>query len=583
MSIASRNVRLGIVYRGSIIREEIIDRSIDVSIGLRADSTVQIAPRDHPEFPDHLDLLMFEGGKYYLVVPDDPRARVNLRGASSAEQVVTLRGKRAIPVEGIAGGSLVVGDVSVMFQFVRAYTTPTVTHERTTLRIGLVFDERLISDRIFPHDRQITIGASKNDTVVLDTDDYKGGALSFVNNKDGSVNFKAASSINVRIAVEDQAPRDVKDLIQAGKARKEGDDVVCHLTLGARGRAVMGPYSVLFQVVRQKVTVPTFEKRSVAKRIAGFFVSDVVWTASFAISLLLAFGIVGQAVIFQRTTGKYLDKAKQEEQQVLGTYEVIVELQEEEPPPETVVDVMPEEKKEEIQKAEEKAAKDDKPAKVEAKPVESTGKTVDPVEHKRNVRAAAEKKTIAGAFKGMGASSKMFGEAEEGEAGDVFAKRGPGGDDKDGDAPGKGLDIKSGGGGGTVEKVKSGSVKGFGDRKKTVTKVAAKEEKKVAVQLKLGEMTGGGADKGGVARIISRKNSTIQRCYETALRSDPGLSGKVTVRFVVGTAGTITTVTVLGASGGFASCIQSKFKAIRGLPMLPAPQSFTQSYVFTKS
>ena len=55
------------------------------------------------------------------------------------------------------------------------------------------------------------------------------------------------------------------------------------------------------------------------------------------------------------------------------------------------------------------------------------------------------------------------------------------------------------------------------------------------------------------------------------------------VRFTVGTAGTITSVSVIGASGEFASCIQRKFERIRGLPLLPAAQSFTQSYVFTKN
>ena len=84
-------------------------------------------------------------------------------------------------------------------------------------------------------------------------------------------------------------------------------------------------------------------------------------------------------------------------------------------------------------------------------------------------------------------------------------------------------------------------------------------------------------------KVIARKSSAVRRCYEKALRKDSGLSGKVKVRFTVGTAGTITSVSVIGASGDFSSCIKRKFQRIRGLPLLPAPQSFTQSYVFTKS
>ena len=43
--MSNRYVRLGIVYRGSIVREEILDRRIDVSVGQRADSTLQFSPR----------------------------------------------------------------------------------------------------------------------------------------------------------------------------------------------------------------------------------------------------------------------------------------------------------------------------------------------------------------------------------------------------------------------------------------------------------------------------------------------------------------------------------------------------------
>ncbi len=148
----------------------------------------------------------------------------------------------------------------------------------------------------------------------------------------------------------------------------------------------------------------------------------------------------------------------------------------------------------------------------------------------------------------------------------------------------KGLEIKGDGGGGTVEKVHTGRRKGFGDRDKLKTKVSKdKTEKKISINLSTGSLDGSGQGKSGVARVIARKNSAVRRCYEAALRQNPGLTGKVKVRFTVGTAGTITSVSVLGASGVFASCIKGKFSRIRGLPLLPSPQSFSQSYVFTKS
>lgn len=581
--MSNRNVRLGVVYRGQIVREEIIDRRIDVSVGLRADSTVQFQPKEHPDFPEHLEVLFCENNVYHLVVPSDPNARINLRGASSAENVVTIRGKRCIPVDELAGGSMVAGDVTVMFQFVRGYQHETEVREKTVLRIGLVYDERLISDRIYPNDKTVSVGGATADTVVLDQIEYKGPSVRFENNKDGSVTMKAASEMKIKAAVGDDAPRDLAELISRGKAKKEGTDVHCHLTLGTRGRAAMGPYTVLFQVVRQRVTVPTMESKTPLQKFLGLFLGDIVFTASFGVTLLLAFGIIGQALIYQHTTGKYQTALKKEEDQARDTYEIEI-AEKEEPPPEekepekeaTTELAAKEEPKEEAKKPEKPQPK------AEAKPVETAKKQVDPEERKRNARVVVAKKTIAGAFMQGGAATKLFAAGGEGDAVAAAAFGSEGAGEGEGEGPGGGLKLEGGGGGGSIEKVKTGKRQGF-KRSAADTKVkVVKKEKAIKVSLSSGALGGSGQGKDGVAKVIRRKNSSIRRCYEAALRNNPGLSGKVTVTFTVGTAGTITSVRVAGASGEFSTCITNKFSRIRGLPMLSTPQSFNQSYVFTK-
>jgi len=602
MSANTRHVRLGIVYRGSIIQEEMLDRRVDVSVGLRAGSTVQVSAKDFPDFPDHVELLLLDAGQYYLVVPADPSARVSLRGANSNE-TRTIRGKRCIPVEGVAGGSLVVGDVSIMFQFVRGDTTPTITRDRTVLRIGLVYadgsgDERLISDRIFPDVKEVSIGTTKASSIVLPEEDYQGPPILFLNNKDGSVTMKAPAGMKMMVAV-DGSPMELKELQQKGKARQEGNEVVCHLQLGTRGRATMGAYKVLFQVVKQSVTVPAFAPKSMFKRVTGPFMNEPTWTISFLAAFLLIGSIIGQALLFQKTTGKYLGKAASEEEMARSIYEVEVEIKEEVKPPEPeapekeTVDIVSEKAKEakkdedDKKKPDKKEAKVDKPA--EAKPV-STGKQIDPEEARRNAREAVAKKSIAGALLGAGGSStKLFGAAAEGEEGTVVAKTfgGSTAGSGEGDGPGQGGGVKLAGGsasGGTMEKVAGSGKAGFGTRKTDDTKVEAKkEETAVKVSLSSGDLGGSGEGKADVAKVIARKNSAVQRCYEMALRDNPDEGGKVKVAFTVGTAGTVTDVSVSGASGGFAECIKSKFMGIRGLPILPAPQSFNQSYVFSKN
>ena len=170
------------------------------------------------------------------------------------------------------------------------------------------------------------------------------------------------------------------------------------------------------------------------------------------------------------------------------------------------------------------------------------------------------RKSVAGSFKGS-SGTKLFAEAESGESGDVVARGG----------------VKLAGNpsaGGSVERLGRPT---SNDSKK----VDAKIEATVTVRVQ-SETSGAGADQFDVAKVISRKNSAVQRCYERALRDNPDEIRKVKVSFTVGTEGTITEVEVSsGLSADFAACIKSRFVTVRGLPILASPQKFTQSYVFT--
>lgn len=208
---------------------------------------------------------------------------------------------------------------------------------------------------------------------------------------------------------------------------------------------------------------------------------------------------------------------------------------------------------------------------------------------KRNAREAVVKNTVAGALVGAnGAATKLF--ADDGGEGDgtVTAKfGGGGGDDAAGGPGGGGLKLEGGGGGGgTIEKVK-GKGGGFGERKADVAKVDAPLKKEPVAAVKLGGLDGDdggdGSGKDGIAKKVAGRAAAVKACYEAALRDNPDVSGKVKVSFTVGTAGTITDVTVSGAEGGFKDCIEGKFRSIRGLPILAVPKQFNQSFVFTKS
>ncbi len=586
-----RRVRIGVIANGHILREQVLECRSDVSIGTRADATVQLSAGERTAVPDYLEVLRVQNDGYFLVLPTDPRARIQLRGTDGGNPVVEVRGRRCVPVEHTSGGSVSYGDLLVMFQFVRADARPTLTRERTVLRIGLVHADRLISDRVYVNRKRVRIGRDKGCDVVLDAD-YEGPALTFRNGNDGSFELEAAADVDTRLALVDAAPRGTAQLIEAGIARRRGDQIRCHLPLGSRGRARMGPYTVLYQVIRQRIVVPVVESRTLVARIGGWVVNDIAWSTSFAIAALLVGAVVGQAMIYQATTGIYEQSARAPELVERGPIEVeIFERDEPEPPKVAPAAPLAPAAKVEPDKPDKPDKRDrpDKPAKkarrespeAAREPPQSTGATVDPAARKRNARAGAMAKTIAGGFGRNGARSRLWADAGDDPnevAGTRFA--GTGGADT---SPGQtALAIPHGVQGQTAERVRIARPTGFDRGRVAATVAPPKHEPVVKIEFPPpvgGENVVGGK---GVGAIISRKATAVRRCYETALRSNPGLGGKVSVRFTVGTGGTVTAVRILGAAGAFASCIESKFRAIRGLPILSRPTAFTQSYVFTK-
>lgn len=588
---SSRVLRIGVVYRGHVVAERVLDRRTDVSVGTRPDCTVQVSSKDYPDFPAHIGVAMLQNQAYYVVIPPDPAHQISLRGGpagaseSAKAQAVSIKGSKCVPAEPFNGGSLTLGDVIIMFQFVRGDAVPTLTRERTVLRLGLVHDARLLSDQVFELGHHITIGSQPKDTMVLPDVDYKGQSAWFFGAKGGSVfEVRLPKDCQLKVAI-DGVPMDQAELTAKKHVTVAGDQVNLKLPIKSRGRASLGPYTLLFQVVRQSITVPAMPRKTLVAQVFGSLLSDSAWTASLAISFLLMGSLVAQARIYYETQHKFLQHAQQEEERQQAIYDVQVEEKEEpkDEPKKPEADILSDKAKKEQEKEKEQEDKKKPEKKVEDKPV-SVGKQLDPEQIKQQARARVERDTVAGAFK----TTKMFAQGDDGDTGEVMARSFGGSGDGAGDEKGPGnsgikLAEGSGGGGGTVEKVSGKKSAGFGDRDTGDVKTEVKKkEETVQVILKSGGMDGEGEGKTEVARVIQRKNSAVQRCYEQALRDNPEEGGKVKVTFTVGTAGTITDVSVSGASGSFSDCIKTKFTSIRGLPTLPSPQTFSQSYIFQK-
>jgi len=88
----------------------------------------------------------------------------------------------------------------------------------------------------------------------------------------------------------------------------------------------------------------------------------------------------------------------------------------------------------------------------------------------------------------------------------------------------------------------------------------------------------GNIDAGRVAAIIRGQLGGIRSCYERALRNNPTLSGRLEVRFTIGTSGRVTTASSsgLGAAPEVGTCVVSR---IRGL-VFPPPEGGSVDFSF---
>lgn len=578
MSQQTRHVRIGIVYRGNVIAERVLCRRTHVSVGLRPDTTVQIAASEYPDFPASVEILRLAGGRYHLVLPNDPQARVTLRGASVDNVTVEIEGRRCLPVEAVAGGSLQVGELCVMFQFVAGYAQPMEVRERTVLRLGLVYEQRLIADRLYADAAKVSVGRAKGDALMLD-EDYQGPSLSFERHKDGTATLQADRKVSLRMAAPGERPLDGDELIARGLARLQSDALQCHLALGTRGRVRMGPYTVLFQVLRQRVEVPVLPRHSWGQRLTGVFFRDPVWTACLALWTGVAMAVSVQAWAMHMTYGRYMKNIQPpEDQYVEELHTTFIEV----PIVEPIVPEAPPLEPIEAPPTPEKAPVEDSKRPSKARPRQAHSEA-DPDKAPRNPRAAVLRDTIAGSLAGP-STTRLFADDDGSGQGEVLPRQAfAGGGSGDATGPGAVLDLKGAADvGQTYERpvVKRTALA----RSETKNPVASRgPEQVVKIDFTAEPTQGEGQGKSAVSQVIARKSSAIRRCYEAELRSNANLQAKVVVSFTVGTAGTITQVRIMGATGKLASCIESKFMRIRGLPILTAPQPFKQTYIFQRS
>jgi TonB family protein len=403
------------------------------------------------------------------------------------------------------------------------------------LRVGLFRDKKIVEERIVRHRETISIGtAAKNHLII------KSGTLpaklesrfelfqlvgdDYILNFTGEMTGKVALPGGVQ---------KLERLRETGSARNAGTHYQIKLADSSRGNIRMGDFTVFFEFVSAPPITP---KPQLPAAVQRGFVKNIDWTFTTWVifSYMLFFGFI----IYMENADWEVDKGVQEVPESLAR--LIFEAPMEPPTVEEEIEAGEGEKEE----AESKAP-DKKPTRAEGRePVgaEPAGASAEGRARIAQEAAAQAEAMLLGALGGDGGAlgDVLAGGAVTGNAADVLAQ-----------ASGVGVATKSEAGtlrtrsgGGSGQKAGLGSLKKSQGAGKAATEGQAVKEREVRGNVGVnagGDIGGSGEfDAALVQRQIKQRLKSITRCYESELRRNPTLSGKVTVTFTIQERGNVT-------------------------------------------
>lgn len=452
------------------------------------------------------------------------------------------------------------------------------------LRVGLIQDGKIVEERIIRKRETVSVGTKESNHFVLSAPNLPARFDLFqIVGEDYILNFTEDMSGRVGL------PGGVQQLDQiraSGGARNAGSHWQVKLNDNSRGKVVIGSTTILFQFVAPPPVTPRPQLPAAAR---GGFVAGIDWlfTAFVVFSYMTFFGFV-----------IYLENADWPIQQGIAALpESIARMifQEPAPPPEPVeeeevTEEATEETTEEVAENTPQRASSSTSSASSADANSGAGDPSTSAEARARIAeeaAAAAESLLLGALSSSGGAlaDVLAGGAATGSAEEILAVAGGVGVAT---TSGSGtLRGGSGGGSGSGEGGDLGQLNmGSGAAGMGIAEGSGPTERRVSGRINLE----GGGDIGGsgdfdanlVVRQIRARLTAIRRCYETELRRNPTLSGKVTVEFTIEERGNVTGTRASENTTGspaVAACVVSTVNRFRFNPG-PEGGSVRFSYPF---
>lgn len=446
------------------------------------------------------------------------------------------------------------------------------------LRVGILQGERIVEEKVFPPRQSVVVGSSETSDLVVTAKAFPPGFELFQAVGDGYVlNF--TDNMEGRVALP-SGVRSLNELRSTGAARNAGGHWQVKLSDSCRGKVTLGDVCLLFQFV---VVPPVQPRPQLPVAVKGAFFRNIDWT--FTAFVVFAYMIFLGAVIFLESYDYPVPDTDIEPPPSVAR----LIFQEPPPPVEEEEEQAPDEEGEQeaAESAEEAPAEEQETQIDAAQDVDAKAAESDEVRERiaDEVASKAEAMLLGALGDGGALANVLAGGAVTSNAGDVLAQASAVGVAKGGSAAA--LRTRAGGGG-SGQGGDLGSLKAKGGKGATSAKREGNAVKERVVRGKA--KLGGGGDIGGsgefdsavVVKTIKSRIRAIQRCYETELKNDTSLAGKVTIKFTIQQSGTVSNVSSTAntsGSSGLAACIVKTMKRLRFRPG-PEGGSVTFSYPF---
>ena len=440
-----------------------------------------------------------------------------------------------------------------------------VDKQQKVLRVGVIRAGKIVEERLLPARQPVTIGSGTRNTIVVPASTLPDSTTVFTF---AGERYTLLFAMGVEGRIQGpQGSADFGALVSQGLAKQQGGSYAVPVNDDQRGKIVLGEVTLLWQFV---VPPPESPKPVLPKEAKGnhFKSLDRLFASVLAVSFVLH-------------TALYVALANAEVPKDV-TLEEIPDRYAKLLLPERVAKPPPEEKKPE--------AKVEKPPEKEEKRPEAEKKeTAEQVAARKAARAAAVAKAVQskGILKVLGALGPGTG---RGAVADVFGSGGGIGDVATALSGAGGVAVATdpganGGrkGGGQGEAASIGELATTGGGK---VAYGAKSEVKVSgsVAAEEAEVDSADIDQGKLASFVRARFSLIKACYENALKRNPKLRGKISIRFTILETGGLTDVAAAQNSLGspeVAACIVNTMRSWRTQFRPSGPVTVEYPFVFS--